>query len=242
MDTSPNAARFLAEQDDVFARIAQRYDLLCDLFSLGAHRIWKSRMALRLAERHGDTVLDLASGTGDIPLRLLGRPGAPRVLWVTDLSPSMLSLAREKVGDMGECRFSLADAESLIDFADNSVDLVSISFGLKICDRQRVTAEALRVLKPGGGFFCLEAARIPWPWLHAAYLAYMGWCLPLIATLAVGGDRSAYDYLLRGIHDFPHQERLAAEFAEAGFIEVTYENLTFGIVALHMATKPRLSS
>ena len=241
MDTTPNAARFLASEDDVFARIARRYDLLCDLFSLGAHRIWKSRMARRLAERGGETVLDLASGTGDIPLRLLCQPGAPQVLWVTDLSPSMLALAREKVGDRAECRFALADAESLVEVPDNSVDLVSISFGMKICDRRRVAAEALRVLKPGGGFFCLEAARIPWPWLHEAYLAYMAWCLPMIATLAVGGDRSAYDYLLRGIRDFPHQERLATELVEAGFTEVTYENLTFGIVALHVATKPRLS-
>ena len=239
MDTQPNAARFLPGQDDVFARIARRYDLLCDLFSLGAHRLWKSRMARRLAERGGDTLLDLASGTGDIPLRLLRRPGAPTTLWVTDLSPAMLDLAREKLSEATACRFAFADAESLADFADNSVDLVSISFGMKICDRRRVTAEAFRVLKPGGGFFCLEAARIPWPWLHGAYLAYMDWCLPLIATLAVGGDRSAYDYLLRGIHDFPSQARLAAEFVEAGFIGVTYENLTFGIVALHAATKPQ---
>lgn len=238
MDTAPNAADFHAAKDDVFARIARRYDLLCDLFSLGAHRLWKSHMAKRLAERRGDVLLDLASGTGDIPQRLLRRRGAPKIVLVTDLSPSMLALAREKLGDDPGCRFSLADAEALAGYPDGSVDLVSISFGMKICDRRRVATEALRVLKPGGGFFCLEAARMPWPWLHKAYLAYMGWCLPMIAALAVDGDRGAYDYLLRGIHEFPDQASFAAELAATGFSDVRYENLTFGIVALHMGVKP----
>lgn len=238
MVSTPNAAEFHAAEDDVFARIARRYDLLCDLFSLGAHRLWKSHMARRLAEHPAEVLLDLASGTGDIPLRLLRRPGAAGSVLVTDLSPSMLSLAREKLAGQAACSFAIADAEALADHADASVDLISISFGMKICDRHRVAAEALRVLKPGGGFFCLEAARMPWPWLHRAYLAYMGWCLPMIASLAVDGDRSAYDYLLRGIHEFPDQDSFAAELAAAGFVDVRYENLTLGIVALHIAAKP----
>jgi demethylmenaquinone methyltransferase/2-methoxy-6-polyprenyl-1,4-benzoquinol methylase len=238
MAPTPNAADFHADADDVFARIARRYDLLCDLFSLGAHRLWKSHMARRLAERPGAVLLDLASGTGDIPLRLLRRRDGAKTVLVTDLSPTMLALAREKLAGKAACRFSIADAEALADHPDASVDLVSISFGMKICNRRRVTAEALRVLKPGGGFFCLEAASLPWPWLHQAYLAYMSWCLPMIAALAVDGDRSAYDYLLRGIKEFPDQSTFAAELMTAGFTDVRYENLTFGIVALHMATKP----
>lgn len=235
-----NAAGFAPRRDDVFARIADRYDLLCDLFSLGAHRLWKAHMARRIAEHPGKTILDLASGTGDIPLRLLRQPGsASRTLWVTDLSPAMLSVAQDKIGgETPGCRFRLANAESLRDVAARSMDIVSISFGMKICDRPAVIREAFRVLRPGGAFFCLEAARIPRPWLHKAYLEYMDWCLPLMARLAVGHDPSAYDYLLRGIHSFPDQEAFTAELAGAGFGEVAYENLTFGIVALHVAIKP----
>jgi ubiquinone/menaquinone biosynthesis C-methylase UbiE len=146
-------------------------------------------------------------------------------------------VAAKKLAGRASCHLAIADAENLTGWADASIDVVSISFGMKICERARVLAEARRVLRPGGRFMCLEAARIPWPWVHSAYLAYMHWCLPLMAQIAVGGDRSAYDYLLRGIRDFPDQRSFAAELADAGFVEIAVENLTFGIVALHMATK-----
>jgi ubiquinone/menaquinone biosynthesis methyltransferase len=239
-----NAARFEPAQDDVFARIAHHYDRLCDLFSLGAHRLWKARMAERLAACEAEVILDVASGTGDIPRRLLRRferSGALPMVWVTDLSPAMLDIAREKLAAAGDQqRFALADAHDLREFETASIDVYSIAFGMKICDRARVMREAQRVLKPGGVFFCLEAARIPWPWLHTLYLTYMGWCLPMIARLAVHGDSSAYDYLLRGVRDFPDQHALCDELVACGFSEVTYENLTLGIVALHRARKPAL--
>ena len=132
----------------------------------------------------------------------------------------------------------LLDAHQLA-LPDASVDLYSISFGMKICDRVRVVSEAWRVLKPGGVFYCLEAARIPFEPLHQAYLIYMDWCLPLIARLATSGDRSAYNYLLKGVHEFPRQAAFAAELEAAGFNDVSYENLTLGIVAIHRAVKPR---
>ncbi len=243
-ETGANAARFSPEADDVFGRIADRYDGLCDLFSLGAHRLWKQHMARRLAEVLADqpraVVLDLASGTGDIPLRLLRRlPLGERRLWVTDLSDAMLAKARTKLADAPPgLTYDLADAEALASFADGSVNVISISFAMKICDRARVIGEVRRVLAPGGWFFCLEASTIPLPWLRGAYLAYMDWCLPLIARLATGGDRSAYDYLLRGVHDFPDGPDLAAELRLAGFDTVTHKPLTLGIVALHRARQP----
>ncbi len=234
-----NAAHFAPVADDVFARIARRYDLLCDLFSLGAHRVWKNHMARRLAQDPATVILDVASGTGDIPVRLLRRLKRPIAsIHVTDLSPAMLAIAAEKLAQRPECRIAVADAEQLIDHPRASVDAFSISFGMKIVDRPKVVGEALRVLKPGGSFYCLEAAAIPWPWLHRLYLAYMAWCLPLMARIAVGGDPSAYDYLLRGIREFPDQEAFADELEAAGFVDVRVENLTFGIVALHMARKP----
>lgn len=246
MDRSPtpsagNAARFAFEADNIFARIAGRYDRLCDLFSLGIHRLWKRHMAARMARDATGVVLDLASGTGDIPLRLLRRlKGSGDItLWVTDLCPEMLALARKKLaGAHGDLRFVEADAHGLTGFADGSVDFCSISFGMKICDRACVMAEVMRVLKPGGRFFCLEAAAMRPRWLHRLYLGYMDWCLPLIGRIASSGDASTYAYLLRGVHEFPPQAAFADELKAAGFAEITWRNLSLGIVALHLARKP----
>jgi ubiquinone/menaquinone biosynthesis methyltransferase len=233
--TNANAAG----RDDVFARIAGRYDLLCDIFSLGIHRIWKSHMAARIAAHAGETVLDAASGTGHIPLRLLARGSRPGVLWVTDTCPQMLALARSRLAGAGEgLKFAVCDATNLEEFEAGTLDVYSISFGMKICDREKVVREAFRVLRPGGRFYCLEAARITFSPLHAAYLLYMDWCMPLIGRIAANGDASAYAYLLKGIHDFPDQEAFAAELRRAGFAPVAYRNLTLGIVALHEAVKP----
>jgi len=237
-----NAASFDPGSDNVFARIAARYDRLCDLFSLRIHRRWKSVMAAAIAGHPGAVVLDAASGTGDIPLRVMRRlaknGAAGRTLWVTDLCPEMLAIARRKLAGCAEAKIAVADVHALGDFPARSVDLFSISFGMKICDRRRVLAEAFRVLKPGGTFFCLEAARIPFAPLHALYLAYMRWCLPIIAKIATGGDASAYDYLVRGIHEFPDQRAFCAEMEGFGFRDVRYRNTTLGIVALHEGMKP----
>lgn len=236
MTGDTNAAEFDPAADDVFSRIAGRYDRLCDAFSLFAHRVWKSRIAELMAQEEAAAALDVASGTGDIPLRLLRRRPHQQIL-VTDICPQMLSRAEQRLEARSNVTFRLLDAHHL-DLPDQSVDLYSISFGMKICDRARVLSEAYRVLRPGGTFFCLEAARIPFEPLHRAYLAYMNWCLPFIARVATGGDPSAYNYLLRGIHDFPNQQMFAAELERQGFKEVSFQNLTFGIVAIHRGLKP----
>ena len=236
-----NSARFSPDHDDVFGRIAGRYDRLCDVFSLGIHRLWKQRLVARLAAEEGRHLLDLASGTGDIPCRLWRRLGRDASHWrirVSDISPPMLAIARRKLNRLGaEVEYEIQDA-GRIAAPDASIDLVSIAFGLKITDRSRVMAEALRVLRPGGVLFGLEASRIVIPGVHRLYLAYMDLCMPLIGRLATGGDASAYDYLLRGIHDFPDQKALAAELIEHGFRDVSFESLSLGIVALHRAVKP----
>ena len=237
---SSNAAAFDPRTDDVFARIARRYDRLCDVFSLMTHRLWKARIAALMAREEGELVLDVASGTGDIPVRLLQRlrsaRGLKRVL-VTDISTQMLAQARRKLRGDPRAEIRELDAHAL-DLPDACIDVYSISFGMKICDRRRVVDEALRVLKPGGIFYCLEAARIPFEPLHQAYLAYMRWCLPFIARLATAGDASAYNYLLAGIHDFPNQRVFAAELEQHGFTEVSFKNMTLGIVAIHRGVKP----
>jgi len=236
-----NAAAFDPALDDVFARIAGRYDRLCDIFSVFAHRLWKSRMASRIAGETGDIALDVASGTGDIPLRLLRKGGGPSRILVTDICPQMLAQAERKLRGAARTEMRRIDAHA-IELPDASIDVYSISFGMKICDRARVTGEAYRVLKPGGVFYCLEAARIPFKPLHQLYLAYMDWCLPTIASLATGGDSSAYNYLLKGVHEFPRQQAFAEELSALGFEDVSYENLTLGIVAIHRGVKPTSSA
>jgi ubiquinone/menaquinone biosynthesis methyltransferase len=237
--TNPNAASFDGGADDVFGRIAGRYDVLCDLFSLGIHRYWKRRVAALIAAEPWDSMLDAAAGTGDVALRVLrGDPLlARRAVTVSDISPAMLAIARRRIAPAAPT-FAVMDAHDLRDVGDASFDLFAISLGLKICDRARVMREAFRVLRPGGRFIALEASAIVWPWLHRCYLGYMDVCLPLIGWLATGGDASAYRYLLKGVHDFPDAERLAAELRDFGFADVAFERLSLGIVAIHTARKP----
>jgi demethylmenaquinone methyltransferase / 2-methoxy-6-polyprenyl-1,4-benzoquinol methylase len=238
-----NAAKLDTEADDVFGRIAERYDLLCDIFSFLSHRRWKQKLAREIVATDGVSFIDVASGTGHIVHRvtklLVNQPDLQRKsILATDLSEKMLAVARRKdAGNYADIRYEVASAYHLTDIATSSVDILSISFAMKITDRHQVLREAARVLKPGGTFFCLEAARIPVPLIHRAYLTYMNLCLPMMATIATGGDRSAYDYLLRGIHNFPDQKQLCHEIADHGFKDVSYKNMSLGIVALHRATR-----
>jgi demethylmenaquinone methyltransferase/2-methoxy-6-polyprenyl-1,4-benzoquinol methylase len=238
---SSNAADFHAQTDDVFGRIATRYDLLCDLFSLGIHRFWKRRVATLIAQEPWTCLLDAAAGTGDVVLRVANQQTLQpeQIVITSDISPQMLAIARKRAGSLAaSLDFRILDAHSMPSIQSNSVDLYSISLGLKICDRSNVLREAMRVLRPGGRFVSLEASNITWPWLHRAYLTYMSLCMPLIGWVATGGDASAYRYLLKGIQDFPNAEAFAAELSSVGFDDVSFERLSFGIVAIHIARKP----
>ena len=236
-----NAAAFKATHDDVFSRIAGRYDVLCDLFSLFIHRAWKRHMAQRVLTLRWRTMLDAAAGTGDISLRVRHGLSAAddRDITVSDICQPMLTVAERRAGRHApSLNFRIMDAEAAPEIESNSIDLYTISFAMKICDRARVLAEAYRVLRPGGTFICMEASEIPFRPLHRAYLAYMNLCLPAIGYLATGGDHSAYEYLLRGIHDFPDAPEFAEEIAAQGFADVRYQRLSLGIVAMHEARKP----
>ena len=238
--TLDNAADFAWQRDDVFGRIATRYDLLCDVFSLGVHRLWKRRVAQLIASEHWATLLDAATGTGDIITRLLAHKAVlGRTVVASDMSAEMLAIAQRKLAPLAE-EVSLRhlNAESMPTIADNSVDAYSMSFGLKICNRCRALKEAYRVLRPGGRLIILETSNIPWLPLRWAYLAYTLVCIPAFCWLLTGGDSSAYKYLLHGIREFPSAEVLAAEINDHGFREVAYERLSLGIVAIHTASKP----
>jgi len=235
-----NAAEFETINDDVFGRIASRYDLLCDLFSFGIHRLWKRRVSRIIANEPWSVLLDVASGTGDIVSRILHGKDitSNQKILASDISQKMLKIAEVKLKRFSDyINFEIIDAHSMPSIADSSIDVYSMSLGLKICDREKAISEAFRVLKPGGRLITLEASNIPIGWLHALYLAYMALCMPIIGWVATRGDASAYKYLLHGVKDFPSAEELKKEFELAGFKEVDFERLTFGIVAIHNARK-----
>ena len=164
---------------------------------------------------------------------------AARSCVVSDICPAMLDIAKRRAGPLaGGMQFRVFDAHRLTEVADESVDLYSMSLGMKICDRGRALAEAWRVLKPGGTFICLEASEIPLRFIHKLYLAYMRLCMPVVGYVATGGDASAYHYLLSGVRGFPGAVELAREIEALGFTDVGYERLSFGIVAIHVARKP----
>jgi demethylmenaquinone methyltransferase / 2-methoxy-6-polyprenyl-1,4-benzoquinol methylase len=239
--TSENAAEFAWRHDDVFGRIANRYDLLCDVFSFGIHRLWKRRVAKRIASEQWTTLLDGATGTGDIILRLLANETTDgRTIVASDISPKMLAIAQRRLLSYGEkVQLKQLNAEAMASVADDSVDAYSMSLGLKICNRRLALNEAFRVLRPGGRLVVLEASNISWRPLQSAYLVYMSVCMPALGWLATGGDASAYKYLLKGIREFPSAEALAEEIHGHGFEEVVFERLSLGIVAIHVARKPR---
>jgi demethylmenaquinone methyltransferase / 2-methoxy-6-polyprenyl-1,4-benzoquinol methylase len=238
---SDNSAGFYCQQDDVFGRIASRYDLLSDLFSFGLHRLWKQRVAAVIGKESWSHLLDCATGTGDIVRRLVSHKKLQdgQTMVASDASRQMLDIARNRLHSSDpRLEFHLLDAHSMPSILAESIDLYSISLGLKICERGKVLREAMRVLRPGGRLVVLESSNIAWPWLHRLYLRYMNFCMPIIGWLVIGGDPSAYQYLLKGIQDFPTAERLAEELASLGFEDISFHRLSLGIVAIHVARKP----
>jgi len=223
----------------VFDSVAGRYDLMNDLMSGGIHRWWKDEMIAWLAPRPGQTLIDVAGGTGDIAGRALQRLDSEKGggVVVCDINAQMLEVGRARAIDDGilsGIEWVCGDAEAL-PVADRSADLYTIAFGLRnVTHIERALAEARRVLKPGGRFLCLEFAPTVASWLTRAYELYSFRVLPLIGQ-AVTGDRDAYIYLVESIRRFPPQAALCELIEAAGLGQVRFRNLTGGIAALHSA-------
>ena len=223
----------------VFSSVAENYDLMNDLMSLGVHRLWK-RFVIDLAGiRQGQRVLDLAGGTGDLTKQLLKRVGESGSVTLADISAPMLDVGRRRLVDSGILRgvsYVQANAEAL-PFAENSFDRVSIAFGLRnVTVKERALAAMLRVLRPGGQVLILEFSTLNVPLLDPLYRAYLMNVLPRMGQI-VAGDSDSYRYLAESIHLHPSQEVLLEMMKAAGFERCSYHNLSGGIAAVHRGYK-----
>lgn len=224
--------------NDMFGRIAERYDLMNALMTAGRDRVWRRLMA-RMAEiPPGGVVLDLATGTGDVGLAVLEHQPAARVVGV-DFAFPMMAVGRRKVFAEGVVGFFFAAADALVlPFRDNSFDAVLHAFLMRnVIDIERGFAEQYRVLKPGRKMVCLEATMPSFPLFRRLFHFGFGTLIPRIGGL-VTGQREAYTYLPESILRFPSPERLSAAIGRAGFQEVRYRRVMFGAVAIHAAVKP----
>ncbi len=219
----------------VFSNVASRYDLMNDLMSGGIHRLWKSRLIAMIRPRPGEHLLDVAGGTGDISMRFLDAAGEGAGATICDLTESMVRVGRDRAIDRGRViglDFVVGNAESL-PIADASVDVYTIAFGLRNVTRiDPALAEARRVLKPGGRFFCLEFSQVVLPAFRRVYDAYSHAAIPRLGAL-VAGDRDSYQYLVESIRRFPDQPALAERLTEAGLSHARWHNLSGGIAAIH---------
>ncbi len=219
----------------VFSSVADRYDLMNDLMSGGLHRLWKDSLVRRIKPQAGQQILDVAGGTGDVALRCYKKAKCNAAITVCDINPAMLAQGKAKAVNQGILRgitWVEGNAEDL-PFADRSMDLYSIAFGLRNVTRiDQALREAARVLKPGGRFYCLEFSPGVTPFLKPLYETYCTKILPPLGGF-VAQDREAYQYLAESILKFPPQEELARRMEKAGLGCVRWTNLTGGIAVIH---------
>lgn len=229
----------------VFSSVAGRYDLMNDLMSGGAHRIWKSTFLTRINPRQGEFMIDVAGGTGDIAEGFLkradGRPngreggGARARALLCDINFDMLraGLGRGEASEFDGRLARVCGNAEILPITSGVADAYSIAFGIRnVADIGAALSEARRVLRPGGRFFCLEFSHPITEGLQKAYDLYSFNVIPKLGEW-VAKDRNSYQYLVESIRRFPKQDAFAAMIAKAGFARVKYENLTGGVVAIH---------
>lgn len=240
----------------VFSSVASNYDIMNDVMSLGVHRLWKSHFINRLdagmrpgASRPLD-FLDVAGGTGDIAFGLLDHAAEKyndklSTMTVADINPDMLAEGEMRFQETkwndgtDRVNFMVQNGETMDAIEDNSKDVYTIAFGIRnFTDIQAGLNTAYRVLRPGGIFACLEFSQVDNPIIDYGYQAYSFSLLPLMGQL-IANDRESYQYLVESIRRFPKQEEFKNMIEKAGFYipEKGYENLTFGVAAIHIGVK-----
>jgi len=223
----------------VFHSVAQKYDVMNDLMSMGVHRLWK-RFTIELSGvRAGQKVLDIAGGTGDLAAKFSRLVGPEGQVVLADINESMLKVGRDRLADMGivnNVAFVQANAQHL-PFPDNYFDCITIAFGLRnVTDKDEALRSMYRVLKPGGQAMVLEFSKPTVKPLNPVYDFYSFKLLPLIGKV-VANDAESYQYLAESIRMHPDQDTLKDMMQQAGFTNCEYHNLTGGIVALHRGFK-----
>ena len=227
-----------ARVDDVFHKVARRYDLMNDVMSAGLHRVWKQDLVTAVNAPRGDrhfALLDIAGGTGDVAMQVVQSGGAGTHATVADINAEMLAVGRTRAQERGleaSVTFTEANAEAL-PFADRSFDACTVAFGIRNVPRiEAALREAYRVLRPGGHFLCLEFSRVDVPLLREIYDLYSFNVIPALGR-AIAGDAEPYRYLVESIRRFPRPEAFAGMMREAGLGRVSWKPLSGGIVALH---------
>ena len=229
---------------EVFNSVASKYDIMNDFMSAGLHRIWKDKMVkeINLLPNGDYKLIDVAGGTGDIAFRIVKKARKVRAnvqIEVSDINEEMLEVGKQRAVDQNlfaNLNFAPADGEKL-PFADNSFDFFTIAFGIRnFTNIQQGLNEAFRVLKPGGKFICLEFSQVNNFPLGKIYDFYSFKAIPKIGKL-VAGDEDSYQYLVESIRRFPNQEKFKAMIEKAGFENVSYQSLNFGVVAIHNGFK-----
>lgn len=223
----------------VFHSVAKQYDVMNDLMSFGIHRLWKRFTIDASGVRPGNTVLDLAGGTGDLTAKFSQLVGKEGQVVLADINSSMLNVGRDKLRDRGlvqNIKYVQANAQYL-PFEDNTFDIVTIAFGLRnVTDKDMALRSIYRVLKPGGRLLVLEFSKPEHEILNKAYDFYSFNILPKMGEL-VAKDGDSYQYLAESIRMHPDQETLKNMMDDAGFEQTSFKNLTGGVVALHKGYK-----
>ncbi len=227
--------------NDVFSSVANKYDLMNDLMSFGLHRLWKQELC-RQVINFNSNIVEVAGGTGDISLKIAAkakRLGSKTCITLCDINQEMLQEAKNKAINnniLSGIDYVQADAENL-PFSNENFDYYIIAFGIRnIADINKALSEALRTLKSGGKFICLEFSKVSSVYLKPLYDLYSFKIIPKLGKL-VANDENAYQYLVESITLFPEQEVFKTLIENAGFIKVNYHNLSGGVVAIHTAYK-----
>ena len=219
----------------VFQDVFDKYDLMNDLMSLGIHRLWKKNFINWLNPQKNTTLVDVASGTGDIAKLYLNKINYKGHVCCVDESKEMLNINREKLKGNINVKWFCSSAEKL-PFKNNYFDYYTISFGIRNIDNiNNALKEAYRVLKPGGRFLCLEFSKVENEILNKLYKTYSK-SIPQLGKFIVGKS-GPYEYLINSIEKFYSQEKFFQQIKKQNFINVSYRNLSGGIVAIHSAWK-----
>ena len=219
----------------VFQDVFDKYDLMNDLMSLGIHRLWKKNFVNWLNPQKNTTLVDVASGTGDIAKLYLNKINYKGHVCCVDESKEMLNINREKLKGNINVKWFCSSAEKL-PFKNNYFDYYTISFGIRnINNINNALKEAYRVLKPGGRFLCLEFSKVENEILNKLYKTYSK-SIPQLGKFIIGKS-GPYEYLINSIEKFYSQEKFFQQIKKQNFINVSYRNLSGGIVAIHSAWK-----